>query len=123
MSGTALAFRGAAIGSAPARQLFRDVCKNLSRVLTIYDLNITTQEARKIIKSRFRENQHIQDPRVVDVLVAKGYMLLEETLLQHAQRNHLMLILNPTEGKLHPGATRAAAVAKEDVDDMTKLLQ
>ena len=56
------------------------------------------------------------------MLVAKGYMLLEETLLQHAQRNHVMLILNPEEGKLHPGA-KEDALEKKDMEDLQKLLE
>ena len=36
---------------------------------------------------------HIQDPRIVDMLVVKGEMDLEETLMQYKQKPHLMRIL------------------------------
>eukprot|EP00968_Pinguiococcus_pyrenoidosus_P000753 scaffold47_cov258-Pinguiococcus_pyrenoidosus.AAC.80 len=40
----AAAIRGSLQGVTPARQLYRDICKNIGRVLTIYDLNITTAD-------------------------------------------------------------------------------
>ena len=39
-------------------------------------------QARAAIALYFRNNGHLKDPRVVDALVMKGYMDLEETTMQ-----------------------------------------
>ena len=47
-------------------------------------------EARANIRSKFEQYANIKDDRVQSMLVEKGYMDLEETLLQHKQRSHLL---------------------------------
>lgn len=42
----------------------------------------TPAQARAAIALYFRNNGHLKDPRVVDALVMKGYMDLEETTMQ-----------------------------------------
>lgn len=42
----------------------------------------TSEQARAAIALYFRNNGHLKDPRVVDALVMKGYMDLEETTMQ-----------------------------------------
>ena len=72
--------------------------RELPRVLVIYDIvNMGEAECKKSIRKHFYENSHIKDERVIDMLIEKGYMDLEDTLLQHKQKNHLMLLL---EGKI-----------------------
>lgn len=41
-----------------------------------------SMKARTAIASYFRDNAHLKDRRVVDALVMKGYMELEETTMQ-----------------------------------------
>ena len=41
----------------------------------------------------FYHHKDIKDDRVIDMLLEKGYIDLEDTLLQHKQKNHLMLLL------------------------------
>jgi len=57
-------------------------------------MDIPLIDAKKSIRSKFQEYAKIQDPRVTDMLVEKGYMDLEETLLQHTQRSHLLRSLS-----------------------------
>ena len=64
--------------------------RELPRVLTIYDIDTPEDEARASIRAQFEKYSNIKDERVVDMLVEKGYMDLEETLLQHKQRSHLL---------------------------------
>ena len=64
--------------------------REVPRVLTIYDIDTPEDEARASIRAQFSKYSNIQDERVVDMLVEKGYMELEETLLQHKQRSHLL---------------------------------
>jgi NADH dehydrogenase (ubiquinone) 1 alpha subcomplex subunit 6 len=68
--------------------------RELPRVLTIYDIDLPELQARKEIRSKFQEYSKIKDQRVVDMLVEKGYMDLEEALLQHTQRSHLLRSLS-----------------------------
>lgn len=68
--------------------------REVPRVLTIYDMDIPHQAAIQSIRSKFQEYSKIKDVRVRDMLVEKGYMDLEETLLQHTQRSHLLRSLS-----------------------------
>jgi len=60
--------------------------------MTLYDFDIPAPIARRAIRNHFSRNAHIKDERIVDMLVEKGYMDLEETLLQHKQRSHLIRV-------------------------------
>ena len=46
--------------------------------------------AKAAIRADFDRNVSVKDERVIHMLVEKGYMDLEETLLQHKQRSHLL---------------------------------
>ena len=82
-------------------------------MLTIYDIDLSTKEAGTSVRGLFKANEHLRDERVIDMVIEKGYMELEETLLQHKQRAHLLRLLEgyvqPTVGsnrkKLTPDAT------------------
>lgn len=71
--------------------------RELPRVLTIYDIDLPTPKARKVIRGFFEGNAYVRDPRVVEMLIEKGYMELEETLLHYKQRPHLIKILDVFE--------------------------
>ena len=64
--------------------------REVPRVLTIYDIDIPLSEAQDSIRTQFQKYAAVKDQRVVDMLIEKGYMDLEETLLQHKQRSHLL---------------------------------
>lgn len=69
------------------------------RVLTIYDLNnMGVKDVKKAVREHFYKHSHIRDSRVIDMLVEKGYIDLEDTLLQHKQKNHLLLLLESPIG-------------------------
>jgi NADH dehydrogenase (ubiquinone) 1 alpha subcomplex subunit 6 len=69
----------------------------MPRVLTIYDIDIPIPKARQVIRGMMEENAYVRDPRVIEMLIEKGYMELEETLLHYKQRPHLMKILKQHE--------------------------
>lgn len=50
-------------------------------------------QARAKVQNLFRKNSHVGDPVIVDMLVKKGYMELEETLMQWKQKTHLLRLL------------------------------
>eukprot|EP01084_Bolivina_argentea_P051682 95079_1 len=80
---------------SPAMILYRNICKEIPHILTIYDMDLKIPEVRKCIGNIFRQNQHIEDPNVIRILVSKGYMELEETVLQYKQPTHIMRLLDP----------------------------
>mmetsp|Transcript_34173 Transcript_34173/g.72810 ORF Transcript_34173/g.72810 Transcript_34173/m.72810 type:complete len:123 (+) Transcript_34173:122-490(+) len=100
----------------PVPTLYRAIAKELPRVLTIYDIDIPVPEARAGIRSLFNANSQVKDTRVKDMLVEKGYMELEETLLHYKQRPHLLRIF---EGFKHKstGADRKKLGLDSTIDE------
>ena len=82
--------------SSPVVQLYRSMSREVPKVLSIYDIDIPVNEARQLIRGHFTKNGHVKDSRVVDMLVAKGYMELEETLMQWKQKAQLMRVFEKT---------------------------
>ena len=77
----------------PSVKLFRDVCKEIPRVMTIFDLDLPVPEVhhfincesmrhlclfiiqvRTRIAGMIRKNAFVQDERVIKMLVSKGYV-------------------------------------------------
>ena len=79
--------------SRRALNLYRRVLKSCPKVKTVFDVDMPVAEMRAAITWHFRKSSHIKDPRVVDMLVVKGEMDLEETLMQYKQKPHLLRIL------------------------------
>jgi len=78
-------------------QLYRSIVKELPRVMIIYDVDMPLKTAKSAISYHFRKHNHLKDGRVIGLLLAKGYMELEETLMQWKQKTHLLRILEPIE--------------------------
>ena len=76
----------------PVQVLYRNIVKELPRVLTIYDIDMPLAEARAGIRTLFQDNATIKDKFVRDMLLEKGYMELEETLLHYKQKPQLLRI-------------------------------
>ena len=100
----------------PVPTLYRSIAKELPRVLTIYDIDLPITEARAGIRSLFEENSTIKDQRVLDMLVEKGYMELEETLLHYKQKPHLLRIFEGFKHK-NTGADRKKLGLDATIDE------
>ncbi|KAF0682692.1 Aste57867_25210 [Aphanomyces stellatus] len=81
-------------GSTPAVTLYRQITKQVPRVLTLYDISMEPAQARLAVQAFFRKNADVKDPRVVDMLITKAGMELEETLMQWKQKAHLQTLLD-----------------------------
>jgi NADH dehydrogenase (ubiquinone) 1 alpha subcomplex subunit 6 len=87
--------------------------------MMIYDLvHLGEKEAKKAIRSHFYEHANVKDQRVIDMLVEKGYIDLEDTLLQHKQKTHLMYLL---EGQI--GTHQNIKVLSADASDDEKFVR
>eukprot|EP00518_Triparma_eleuthera_P000789 CAMPEP_0182453968 /NCGR_PEP_ID=MMETSP1319-20130603/796_1 /TAXON_ID=172717 /ORGANISM="Bolidomonas pacifica, Strain RCC208" /LENGTH=132 /DNA_ID=CAMNT_0024651931 /DNA_START=167 /DNA_END=565 /DNA_ORIENTATION=+ len=78
--------------SSPVTTLYRSILRELPAVLGIYDIDMDKREAVRGVKTHFLKNGFVADPRVKDMLVQKGYMELEETLMQWKQKAQLMRV-------------------------------
>ena len=62
--------------------------------MQIYDIvAMGENNLRQHIRKHFYVNAHLKDERVIDMVLTKAYIDLEETLLQYKQKNHLLLLL------------------------------
>lgn len=59
-------------------------------VLQIYGLGQTPHEIRHIIGLKFRKHANVRDPRIIEMLIVKGEMEMEETMMQWKQRGHVI---------------------------------
>ncbi|OQR90841.1 hypothetical protein THRCLA_22508 [Thraustotheca clavata] len=82
------------VGTNPAVTVYRHITKQVPRVLTLYDINMEPREARLAVQAFFRKNADVKDPRVIDMLISKANMELEETLMQWKQKSHLVTLLD-----------------------------
>ena len=78
--------------AAPVTTLYRSILRELPAVLGIYDIDMDKRDAIRGVKQHFSKNGFVSDPRVKDMLVQKGYMELEETLMQWKQKAQLMRV-------------------------------
>lgn len=80
--------------------LFRRMCRQVPRMVKLYELPYEATEMRHIIGLLFKKNAHVQDPRLIDMLCAKGEMEMEETLMQWKQRGHVLHLLSLDDADL-----------------------
>ena len=87
--------------ASPAVELFRDACRELPRVLTIFDIDIPIPVVRQRIAGMIRENAWVKDERTIKMLVTKGYLELEEACLQYKTKHQLLNKIDPTSMRKH----------------------
>ena len=75
--------------------LYKAIVKQLPMVLSTYQMGISLDEAKKIVKSKFYANADVKDPRVADIMVYRGAMQLDEVVMHYLHEDQIRYLFDP----------------------------
>ena len=73
-------------------EFFRSACRSLPTVMEVYNLYdvATISQLRSTIAAEIRKNDHITNPKVIDMLLFKGLEELKNVVNHSKQRHHII---------------------------------
>ncbi|XP_033326811.2 NADH dehydrogenase (ubiquinone) B14 subunit [Megalopta genalis] len=77
--------------------LYKAYYRQIPQTMLDYDIPKSVTECRKKLKEEFLKNQHVVDIRVIDILVLKGQMQLQEVSQAWIPKGRLMDVWKETE--------------------------
>ncbi|XP_003386735.1 PREDICTED: NADH dehydrogenase [ubiquinone] 1 alpha subcomplex subunit 6-like [Amphimedon queenslandica] len=97
--GSAKPFLSSSFPEAKRRvfNLYRAWYREVPRTIETYCLDISAKQGRNKLREQFTKNSYIRDPRIMDLLVIKGTMELEETVNMWKQKTHILRYFKQTE--------------------------
>ncbi|XVF00213.1 hypothetical protein REPUB_Repub03eG0265800 [Reevesia pubescens] len=84
----------ASLEEAKSRVLdfFRSACRAIPSIMDIYNLDdvVSKSQLRSSIASQIRNNSHVTNPKVIDMLLFKGMEELNNIVEHAKQRHHII---------------------------------
>merc|ERR1711972_2292 len=82
------------------RSLYRSYLRSVPLIMTTFKVaKLTEGQIYSILRDEFEKHSHVTDPRVIDLLVIKGKIELQEQVELWQQRTHFYRRFNETTKK------------------------
>ncbi|CAB3221970.1 unnamed protein product [Arctia plantaginis] len=77
--------------------LYKAWYRQIPYIVKEFDIPKSENQCREKLKELFMTNKDVTDIRVIDLLVIKGQMELQESVNMWKQKGHIMAYFKPTE--------------------------
>ena len=78
--------------------LYRTWWREVPTIVEVHALDLSHKEVRTKVRQEFEKNRYIEDIRVIDMMVVKGRLELDETIQSRVPRHRLTKILTRNMG-------------------------
>ncbi|XP_072949237.1 NADH dehydrogenase [ubiquinone] 1 alpha subcomplex subunit 6 [Epargyreus clarus] len=77
--------------------LYKAWYRQIPYLVKDFDIPKSEDQCRAKLKELFMKNKDVSDIRVIDMLIIKGQMELQESVRMWKQKGHIMVYFKPTE--------------------------
>ena len=75
--------------------LYKAIVKQLPKIISTYQMNMSMAEAKTIVKNKFYANADVKDPRVAEILVYRGAIELDELVDHYPHEDQALYYFSP----------------------------